>query len=75
MGSLEYQFDNQGKTTSINVLFNASQGLEYLNARINITLDQLGEGTTLDDLNRKQLEELARQKLVEIVAVKEEPAK
>lgn len=69
---LEYQFDNQGNVTCVNGVFNASQSEEYLNARVCIRQENLPEGQTFDDMTRKQLDALCRQKLSDMTAVDDE---
>lgn len=72
MGSLEYKFDNTGNIIYVNCLFNGASNEEYLNARVCVKAEDLSDGQAFDDLNRKQLEMLARQKLANITAVKED---
>lgn len=75
MMSLEYSFDNQGKTECVSANFNGDQDKEYISARVSIKPADLAEGQDIDDLSRKQLEKLARKRLAEVVAIVEEPVK
>ena len=74
MMSLEYSFNNQGETDCVSANFNGSQDKEYISARACIKPEDLAEGQNIDDLSRKQLEKLARARLMEITKVVEEPA-
>lgn len=74
MMSLEYSFNNQGETDYVSANFNGSQDKEYISARVCIKPEDLAEGQNIDDLSRKQLEKLARARLMEITKVVEEPA-
>lgn len=73
MMSLEYSFDATGKTECVNALFNANQDKEYINARVCVKPADLAEEQDIDDLSRKQLEKLARERLAEIAKVVEQP--
>ena len=60
--SIQYHFDgNTAKTDSIICNFSVtSDRNEYLNGNVTLLANDLGEGTTLDDLTRKQIETLAK---------------
>lgn len=74
MMSLEYSFDENGKTDYVSANFNGGQDKEYINARVCVTPADLAEEQDIDDLSRNQLEKLARARLAEIAAVSEQPA-
>lgn len=70
MSNLNYNFDNNGNTSSINVSFSGSEGSNFVSATMVVTHDDLPKGVeTLDDLNRKQIQELGRAKLAKYTAI------
>lgn len=69
MQKLGYQFDNQGNVTCVTGTFNASQSQEYLTAQVCIQQSDLPEGKTFDDLTRKELDNMCRQRLAALTAV------
>lgn len=70
MNNLNYNFDNQGNTSSINVSFSGSEGSNFVSATMVVTSNDLPQGTTsLDDLNRKQVQQIGRDKLAKSTAL------
>lgn len=70
MSNLNYNFDNDGNTTSINISFSGSEGTNFISATMVVTPDDLPQGVdTLDDLNRKQVQTLGREKLAKYTAL------
>lgn len=70
MSNLNYNFDNNGNTTSINISFTGNEGTNFISATMVVTPDDLPQGVdTLDDLNRKQVQELGREKLAKYTAL------
>lgn len=67
--SIQYQFDNStAKTDSITCSFNVtSDRNEYINGNVTLLAKDLEEGTTLDDLTRKQIETLAKTRFAKLV--------
>lgn len=70
MNGLQYRFDADGNTVRIDVNFEAHDENRdnYLNGSVNITAIDLNDETTLDDLNRKKIQEIAHNKLVKLVS-------
>lgn len=65
MSNLNYNFDNNGNTTSINISFSGNEGSNFISATMVVTPDDLPQGVdTLDDLNRKQVQELGRARYI-----------
>lgn len=66
--SIQYQFDNStAKTDSITCNFSVtSDRNEYLNGNVTLLAKDLEEGTTLDDLTRKQIETLAKARFAKL---------
>ena len=70
MNNLNYNFDNNGNTSSINISFSGNDGSNYVSATMVVTSDDLPQGvTSLDDLNRKQVLNLGREKLAKYTAL------
>lgn len=70
MSNLNYNFDNNGNTSSINISFSGNDGSNYVSATMVVTTDDLPQGVnTLDDLNRKQVLSLGREKLAKYTAL------
>ena len=70
MSNLNYNFDNNGNTSSINISFSGNEGTNFISATMVVTPDDLPQGVdTLDDLNRKQVQELGREKLAKYTAL------
>lgn len=58
-------FDDQGNTTAVTVSYsNYDNNGDQFNAAVVIKNNDLTSGTTLDDLNRKEFDKLAREKMV-----------
>lgn len=74
--NINYRIGDDGNTSEIGTSFSGYQGNESVNANMPLVAADLEEGTTLDDLSRKQIETLERKKLTDSVAVKpDEPEK
>lgn len=70
MSNLNYNFDNNGNTSSINISFSGNEGSNFISATMVVTPDDLPQGVdTLDDLNRKQVQTLGREKLAKYTAL------
>lgn len=70
MSNLNYNFDNNGNTSSINISFSGNEGSNYVSATMVVTTDDLPQGVdSLDDLNRKQVLNLGREKLAKYTAL------
>ena len=70
MNGLQYRFDAKGNTTRIDVNFEGHDDNRdnYINGSVNVTTEDLDEGVTLDDLNRKKIQDIAHKKLVKLVS-------
>lgn len=70
MNGLQYRFDAKGNTVRIDVSFegNDDNRDNYINGSVNVTADDLESGVTLDDLNRKKIQDIAHKKLVKLVS-------
>lgn len=66
MTELSYGIGEDGKTEATTVRFVGSEGKNYLNITIEITVLDIEDGKTLDDLTRKDIEAIARQKVSNI---------
>lgn len=66
--SIQYHFDDStAKTDSITCNFSVmSDRNEYLNGNVTLLAKDLEEGTTLDDLTRKQIETLAKTRFAKL---------
>lgn len=66
--SIQYHFDDsKAKTDSITCNFSVtSDRNEYLNGNVTLLTKDLEEGTTLDDLTRKQIETLAKTRFAKL---------
>lgn len=66
--SIQYHFDDStAKTDSITCNFSVtSDRNEYLNGNVTLLTKDLEEGTTLDDLTRKQIETLAKTRFAKL---------
>lgn len=70
MSNLNYNFDNNGNTSSINISFSGNEGSNFISATMVVTPDDLPQGVdTIDDLNRKQVQTLGREKLAKYTAL------
>lgn len=65
--NIQYNFNENGATQSINVSMKFDTSPDYVSASIELTASDLTDGKTLDDLTRKQISDLAHAKLVKIV--------
>lgn len=67
--SIQYHFDNSTtKTDSITCGFSVTSGQnDYLNGSVTLLAKDLEEGTVLDGLNRSEIEQLAKQRLLTLV--------
>lgn len=70
--SLNYNLDSEGNTTSVtaNLQGSVEGKADYLNARISMAKEDLPEGSSFDDMTKKQLQVLARTKLAAYTVVK-----
>lgn len=66
---INYRIDENGNTTEVGTTFSGYGSGENVNANMVISAADLEEGTTLDDLSRKQIEAAGRKKLADAVAV------
>ncbi|WP_311408622.1 hypothetical protein [Liquorilactobacillus uvarum] len=70
LNSLNYKFDNDGNTVSIAVSFQGSgSNFDNLNATLNLTSADLSDGKTFDDLSKKDIVSVGRNKLAKLTAV------
>ena len=70
MSNLNYNFDNNGNTSSINISFSGNEGSNFISATMVVPPDDFPQGVdTLDDLNRKQVQTLGREKLAKYTAL------
>lgn len=70
MSNLNYNFDNNGNTSSINISFSGNENSNFVSATMVVTANDLPQGvTSLDDLNRKQVLSLGREKLAKYTAL------
>ena len=69
MTNLTYGFDADGATEYVNVNFNGKdeQNENYASFIIKLKNEDLQEGTTLDDLTRKKIDEYGRQKMLKLI--------
>lgn len=65
--NIQYNFNEDGTTQSINVSMRFDTSSNYVSASIELSVSDLTDGKTLDDLTRKQISDLAHAKLVKIV--------
>lgn len=65
--NIQYNFNEDGTTQSINVSMRFDASPNYASASIELAVADLTDGKTLDDLTRKQISDLAHAKLVKIV--------
>ncbi len=65
--NIQYNFNENGTTQSINVSMRFDASPNYVSASIELSASDLTDGKTLDDLTRKQISDLAHAKLVKIV--------
>lgn len=70
MNGLQYRFDAKGNTVRIDVGFEGHDDNRdnYINGSVNVTADDLESGVTLDDLNRKKIQDIAHKKLIKLVS-------
>lgn len=65
LNKLSYNFDKTGVTTSVTAELTTQDTYpEYLNARFEITTNDLETGQSFEDLSRKQLEKYTCKKLL-----------
>lgn len=66
--SIQYSFDEStAKTDSITCNFSVTSNRnEYINGNVTLLPGDLEEGTTLDDLTRKQIETLAKTRFAKL---------
>jgi len=69
--ALTYNFDGDGNTSSITVSLSGNEGVDYLNANMSVTVSDLTDGQTFDNLTMKAITTIARAKLAKATAVKE----
>lgn len=62
--NIQYNFNEDGTTQSINVSMRFDVSPNYVSASIELSVSDLTDGKTLDDLTRKQISDLAHAKLV-----------
>lgn len=67
--ALSYSFDNEGNTTSVTVSLSGQGGANYLTANMAVAAEDLTEGQTFDDLTKKDITTIARDKLAKSTAV------
>lgn len=67
--ALTYNFDGDGNTSSITVSLSGNDGADYLNANMSITVSDLTDGQTFDNLTMKDITTIARDKLAKSTAV------
>ncbi|GBG94654.1 hypothetical protein LFYK43_11130 [Ligilactobacillus salitolerans] len=73
--NINYRIDGDGNTSAIASTFSGYANSESVNANVELQADMMPEGKTLDDLTRKEIESLSRDRLSELVKVeKAEPA-
>lgn len=65
--NIQYNFNEDGTTQSINVSMRFDVSPNYVSASVELSATDLTDGKTLDDLTRKQISNLAHAKLVKIV--------
>lgn len=65
--NIQYNFNEDGTTQSINVSMRFDVSPNYVSASIELSAAYLTDGKTLDDLTRKQISDLAHAKLVKVV--------
>lgn len=65
--NIQYNFNEDGTTQSINVSMRFDASPNYASASIELSASDLTDSKTLDDLTRKQISDLAHAKLVKIV--------
>lgn len=65
--NIQYNFNEDGTTQSINVSMRFDVSPNYVSASVELSAADLTDGQTLDDLTRKQISDLAHAKLVKIV--------
>lgn len=69
---INYRIDEDGNTTEVGTTFSGYGNGENVNASMVISTSDLDEGTSLDDLSRKQIEAAGRKKLADTVTGKTE---
>ena len=69
---INYRFDDEGNTSEVSTTFSGYGNGENVNANMTISAADLDEGTSLDDLSRKQIEAAGRKKLADAVAIESE---
>lgn len=65
--NIQYNFNEDGTTQSINVSMRFDASPNYVSASVQLTADDVTDGQMLDDLTRKQISDLAHAKLIKIV--------
>lgn len=73
--NINYRIDDNGATSAIAATFSGYESSESVNANVELQANMMSEDKTLDDLTRKEIEALSRDRLSELVKVeKAEPA-
>lgn len=69
---LNYTLDTEGNTTDVtaNLRGTVEGKADFLSATISMTKEDLSDGTSFDDMTKKQLQALARTKLAAYTVVK-----
>lgn len=67
--AINYCLDDNGNAAEISTTFSGYGSGENVNASMVLSASDLEEGTTLDDLSRKQIEAAGRKKLADAVVV------
>ncbi len=65
--NIQYNFNEDGETENITVSMQHNESPNYISASVQLTADDVTDGSTLDDLTRKRVTELAHAKIVKIV--------
>ena len=67
---LVYEFGDEGQTNQIQIGFSANETGTYFNSTLELYNEDLAEGQSFDDMSKKEIEQLGRKKLADLVAVK-----
>ena len=67
---LVYEFGDEGQTNQIQIGFSANETGAYFNSTLELYIEDLAEGQSFDDMSKKEIEQLGRKKLADLVAVK-----
>lgn len=66
MSVLQYNFDDNGETTDVQVAFSTYTGIENFSARVVLTneyVQSINENVSLDTMNKEQIDNFARRYL------------